>query len=337
MASRSLELADMSVFETRERAGRGGGATKSAGRSRRRVVVAEQRTQPKLALSLCLSLSAVDPGQPTRWTGSRPKSIRSRNRLLYVGSGCSPRPASLASSLTRSPHTEPTGHARQEITLYDVKSVYNKAKAYALNLTEYETKVHEATNDEPWGASSTLMQDIAQATFNFQLFNEIMPCIYARFTDKEARQWRQIYKALVLLEYLVKNGSERVVDDARSNSTVIRVLRNFHYIDENGKDQGINVRNRAKEIGELLSDLDRVRQERRKAKANRAKYTGVSSDGFRNGAGGASSSGGFSSSSGGSGSRYGGFGSDSFYAGNGAGGGGGTSSSGAGAFPGSLG
>lgn len=44
------------------------------------------------------------------------------------------------------------------------------------------------------------MQDIAQATFNFQLFNEIMPTIYSRFTEKEARQWRQIYKALVLLE-----------------------------------------------------------------------------------------------------------------------------------------
>jgi epsin len=206
----------------------------------------------------------------------------------------------------------PTDTARthlQELTVYDIKSAYNKAKAYALNLTEYETKVHEATNDEPWGASSTLMQDIAQATFNFQLFNEIMPCIYARFTDKEARQWRQIYKALVLLEYLVKNGSERVVDDARGNLAVIRVLRSFHYIDENGKDQGINVRNRAKEIADLLNDLDRVRQERRKAKANRAKYTGVSSDGFRQG--------GSSSGSGGAGSRYGGFGSDSFYAGSG--------------------
>ncbi|GAA6026314.1 hypothetical protein JCM8202_005848 [Rhodotorula sphaerocarpa] len=210
-----------------------------------------------------------------------------------------------------------------EITVYDIKSAYNKAKAYALNLTEYEAKVHEATNDEPWGASSTLMQDIAQATFNFQLFNEVMPCIYARFTDKEARQWRQIYKALVLLEYLVKNGSERVVDDARSNSSVIRVLRNFHYIDENGKDQGINVRNRAKEINELLGDLDRVRQERRKAKANRAKYTGVSSDGFRSGGGGGGYSGGFSGGGGAaSGSRYGGFGSDSYYAGNGGGSGG---------------
>lgn len=27
-----------------------------------------------------------------------------------------------------------------------------------------------------------------------QNFNEIMPCIYARFMEKEAKQWRQIYK-----------------------------------------------------------------------------------------------------------------------------------------------
>lgn len=28
-----------------------------------------------------------------------------------------------------------------------------------------------------------------------QNFNEVMPAIYARFMEKEARQWRQIYKA----------------------------------------------------------------------------------------------------------------------------------------------
>ena len=79
--------------------------------------------------------------------------------------------------------------------------------------------------------------------------------------EKEARQWRQIYKAyhnsllwlvflslivvftlqaLQLLEYLIKHGSERVVDDARSHLSTLKMLRSFHYIDEKGKDQGIN-------------------------------------------------------------------------------------------------
>ncbi|EJC98413.1 ENTH-domain-containing protein [Fomitiporia mediterranea MF3/22] len=137
---------------------------------------------------------------------------------------------------------ESLGNALSQVTMYDIKSVYNQAKNMVLNVSEMEAKVREATNDDPWGASSTLMQEIAAGWVVFQQFNEIMPCIYSRFMDKEARQWREIYKALQLLEYIVKHGSERVVDDARSHLSTIKMLRNFHYIDEKGKDQGINGR-----------------------------------------------------------------------------------------------
>jgi epsin len=122
--------------------------------------------------------------------------------------------------------------------------------------------------------------------------------IYRRFTEKSAEEWRQIYKALQLLEFLIKHGSERVIDDARSHLTLLKMLRQFHYIDQAGKDQGINVRNRAKELGELLGDVDRIRTERKKARATKSKYVGVE--------GGAGL--GFSSGSGG---RFGGFGNDS--------------------------
>lgn len=126
--------------------------------------------------------------------------------------------------------------------------------------------------------------------------------IYKRFTEKAAEEWRQIYKALQLLEFLIKNGSERVVDDARSHLTLLKMLRQFHFIDQNGKDQGINVRNRAKELAELLSDVDRIRAERKKARATRNKYSGVE--------GGAGLGGGLGPSGMSSGSRFGGFGSE---------------------------
>ncbi|KAI4914018.1 hypothetical protein J4E90_005738 [Alternaria incomplexa] len=188
------------------------------------------------------------------------------------------------------------------LTLYDLKAGFRKAQNAVMNYTEMEAKVREATNNEPWGASSTMLQEIANGTFNYQLLNEIMPMIYKRFTEKASEEWRQIYKALQLLEYLIKNGSERVIDDARSHVSLLKMLRQFHFIDSNGKDQGINVRNRAKELAELLSDVDRIRTERKKARANRNKFGGVE--------GGAGiGMGGFSGSSGG-GSRYGGFGSE---------------------------
>ncbi|KKY19484.1 putative golgi to endosome transporter [Phaeomoniella chlamydospora] len=183
------------------------------------------------------------------------------------------------------------------LTLYDVKAGVRKIQAAVMNYTEMEQKVREATNNEPWGASSTLMQEISNGTHSYQLLNEIMPMIYKRFTDKTAEEWRQIYKALQLLEFLIKNGSERVIDDARSHLSLLRMLRQFHYVDQNGKDQGINVRNRAQELAKLLNDVDAIRAERKKARANRNKFGGVE--------GGSGLGGGLSS-----GSRYGGFGSE---------------------------
>lgn len=105
-----------------------------------------------------------------------------------------------------------------------------------------------------------------------------------------------ISQALQLLEFLIKNGSERVIDDARSHLSLLKMLRQFHFIDINGKDQGVNVRNRSKELTELLSDVDRIRAERKKARTNRNKFGGVQGGGM---------SGGFSSSN-----KYGGFGSE---------------------------
>lgn len=49
-------------------------------------------------------------------------------------------------------------------------------------------------------------------------------------------------------------------------------------VDENGKDQGVNVRQRVKELVDFIQDDERLREERKKAKKNKDKYIGVSSD-----------------------------------------------------------
>lgn len=162
--------------------------------------------------------------------------------------------------------------------LWEAKNLVNKVKHAVLNLTEMESKVMTATNDDSWGASSTLMLEISRGTSHFQQFNEIMNIIVKRLSEREPQNWRKIYKALTLLEYLVKNGSEKVVDFARDKIPLIKSLRNFNYIDEKNKDQGLNVKTRAKEIVELLSSTERIKEERKKAKANRSKYIGIGSE-----------------------------------------------------------
>lgn len=193
------------------------------------------------------------------------------------------------------------------VSLYDVKAYVRKAQNAVLNFSDTEAKVREATNNEPWGASTSLMQEIADATNNYQQFHEIMPFIYRRFTEKSAAEWRQIYKALQLLEYLVKNGSERVVDYARSHTAVIDMLGHFHYVDKTGRDQGVNIRNRSQELLALLSDVEKIRAERKQARILNNK-TGVTSTGSSG-----PNRGGF----GGTGKKYGGFGSSSIQFGGG--------------------
>lgn len=51
-------------------------------------------------------------------------------------------------------------------------------------------------------------------------------------------------------------------------------------MDDNGKDQGVNIRHKVKELIEFVQDDDRLREERKKAKKNKDKYTGISSDTF---------------------------------------------------------
>lgn len=49
----------------------------------------------------------------------------------------------------------------------------------------------------------------------------------------------------------------------RDNIYIIKTLKEFQYIDEDGKDQGANVRQKAKDITNLLQDEGRLREERR--------------------------------------------------------------------------
>jgi hypothetical protein len=143
------------------------------------------------------------------------------------------------------------------------------------------------------------MQDIARATETYQGFNEVMPTIYKRLVEVE-KNWRQVYKTLQLIEYLIKNGSEKVAGNVQDHVNDVRSLQNYQFVDEKGKDQGINVRHRAKEIIELINDDTRLKDERQKALTNRNKYTGVSSQESRYGGFGSESV-----------NKYSGFGSDS--------------------------
>uniref|UniRef100_A0A3Q3KIU3 ENTH domain-containing protein n=1 Tax=Monopterus albus TaxID=43700 RepID=A0A3Q3KIU3_MONAL len=164
------------------------------------------------------------------------------------------------------------------LNMWKVRELVDKATNVVMNYSEIESKVREATNDDPWGPSGQLMGEIARSTFMYEQFPEVMNMLWTRMLKDNKKNWRRVYKALLLLAYLIRNGSERVVTSAREHIYDLRSLENYHFIDENGKDQGINVRQKVKEMVEFIQDDDRLREERKKAKKNKDKYIGVSSD-----------------------------------------------------------
>jgi len=155
--------------------------------------------------------------------------------------------------------------------------------------TELEKKIAEACSNKPWGASSTMMQEIAQSTYDYQEYPVVMANVWKR-VNEQGRNWRIVYKALCLLEFLVRNGSERAVEDARDHMYQMRSLCDFQYNDGSA-DHGINVREKSRQICELLDDRERLKEEREKARANRGKYGGVSSEKMQGFGSGSASSG----------------------------------------------
>lgn len=129
------------------------------------------------------------------------------------------------------------------------------------NYSEAEIKVREATSNDPWGPPSSLMSEIADLTFNTVAFAEVMGMLWRRLNDS-GKNWRHVYKALTLLDYLLKTGSERVAQQCRENLYTIQTLKDFQHIDRDGKDQGVNVREKVKQVMALLKDEERLRQER---------------------------------------------------------------------------
>nr|XP_054962050.1 ENTH domain-containing protein 1 isoform X11 [Pan paniscus]XP_054962051.1 ENTH domain-containing protein 1 isoform X11 [Pan paniscus] len=111
-----------------------------------------------------------------------------------------------------------------------------QVKNFVKNYSDAEIKVREATSNDPWGPSSSLMLDISDLTFNTISLSEIMNMLWHRLND-HGKNWRHVYKSLTLMDYLIKNGSKKVIQHCREGFCNLQTLKDFQHIDEAGKDQ----------------------------------------------------------------------------------------------------
>jgi epsin len=66
-----------------------------------------------------------------------------------------------------------------------------------------------------------------------------MEMIDRRLNDS-GKNWRHVFKALTLLDYCLRAGSEQCVRYSRDNIHVIKTLREFQHVDDDGTDKGAN-------------------------------------------------------------------------------------------------
>ncbi|KAK4994651.1 hypothetical protein LTR66_005353, partial [Elasticomyces elasticus] len=184
-----------------------------------------------------------------------------------------------------------------------LRSVKNVTKGYST----VQRKVRDATSNDAWGPTGTDMAEIAKITYNrpdteaaFSVsgtplrsslsssadFYEVMDMLDKRLNDK-GRMWRHVLKSLKVLDYCLHEGSELCVTWARKNIYIIKTLREFQYIDEDGKDVGQNIRVSAKELTSLIMDEERLRAERANRHSWKSRVTGLEDmgplDGFAGG------------------------------------------------------
>jgi len=158
-----------------------------------------------------------------------------------------------------------------------------------MGASEATVMVRKATNSDPWGPSGTDMLKIANLSQRHTEGRQIMDALWLRLTNTgSGKNWRNVYKGLLLLEYLLKNGAERISGEVRTQIFDLKALTRFHYVDDEDVDRGLSVRERSKQIIELVHDTNRLKEERKIAHQNRSKYTeSISSGGGGFGSGSA--------------------------------------------------
>ncbi|XP_039014465.1 clathrin interactor EPSIN 1-like [Hibiscus syriacus] len=159
-----------------------------------------------------------------------------------------------------------------------VREIKREVNLKVLKVPEIEQKVLDVTDNEPWGPHGAALAEIAQATKKFSECHMVMNVLWSRLGET-GKDWRYVYKALSVIDYLISHGSERAVDDIIRHTLRISSLTNFEYVEPSGKDMGINVRKKAETIVSLLNNKEKIEDARNKAAANRDKHIGLSSTG----------------------------------------------------------
>ncbi|OIR57883.1 MAG: ENTH domain-containing protein [Amphiamblys sp. WSBS2006] len=119
--------------------------------------------------------------------------------------------------------------------------------------TETQIRVRHATSNSTGMCSREAMSKIAYSTYNYTDIEEMMVIVKKRLDD-DGRNWRHVFKSLVLVEFCVIFGSQLFLAHARRCIPQIRTLKDFQHTGTRSEDRGKAIREKSRELYNLLSD-----------------------------------------------------------------------------------
>ncbi|XP_062192651.1 uncharacterized protein LOC133896144 [Phragmites australis] len=142
---------------------------------------------------------------------------------------------------------------------------YKQARLALGDVTPAELLVQEATNNDACVPDARTLACIADAAFDMDDCWRITKVLHQRLGRVDWKEWRPVYKALVVLEFLLTHGPEDLPREFLPDMPVMHDLRSFNYIDDKGFNWGACMQRRTDTILTLLTDGDRLKEARRRA------------------------------------------------------------------------
>jgi len=167
----------------------------------------------------------------------------------------------------------------------NIRGVFRSVKNTMMQYSEIECKVRESTSNDSWGASTSLMSEIARATNDYQEYPKLFAMLWKRLNDYE--HVMHVQKALILIDYLLRNGNDRFINDCKRRARDIAALKKYKHYDANNQDDAKEARAKAKAVYDLLMDDQKLAEARAKASQIKdVRLSGFGSEGgFTNGGG----------------------------------------------------
>lgn len=142
---------------------------------------------------------------------------------------------------------------------------YKQARLALGDVTPAELLVQEATNNDACVPDAKTLACIADAAFDMDDYWRIASVLHQRLGRVDWKEWRPVYKALVVLEFLLTHGPDELPRDFLPDMPALCDLRSFNYTDDRGVNWGACMQRRTDAILALLTDADRLKDARRRA------------------------------------------------------------------------